>query len=379
MKTVFRNISSFILLILLLACAGLSFSQEFESNANARIIHNEKPLWGDEAKVSLEFVQKIGDIDAKDENFILYKIIDVERDDEGNIYVLDSGNLRIQKYAKTGKYLDTISRGGQGPGELGLPLGFALGSDGSFIIADLDGSMIKIFDKNGDELHRINVKRSFGSHIRLLGPETFIISDNSKRGVGGTVLPGKDEFPLYSIFNMNGELLYTIGKPLFYLRERDNGLRSLTVDSASSFEIGKGGSIYIAYKYKNRIEKRDSVGNLIFRADRPVRIDETEYKYDNNTMNSPNVISTNIGIDNENRLWVETYVKVIDEGETNARFNLRSTIADNARFEIFDREGILLGYVPIPMDYFRFRMINDRIYFIDIDRVSVHEYRIVEK
>ena len=121
------------------------------------------------------------------------------------------------------------------------------------------------------------------------------------------------------------------------------------------------------------------MGNLIFREDRPVKNDETEYKYDNNRMKSPNVISTNIGIDNESRLWVETYLKVIEEGETYARFNLRSTSAENARFEIFDREGILLGYVPLPMDYFKFRIIDNRIYFIDIDRVSVHEYSIVEK
>ena len=378
MKFISKNIPLIILSMPLFAFAGILTAQEFESNANARIIHNEKPLWGNESKVSLEFVQKIGDIDAINENYILFNVIDVERDDEGNIYVLDSGNSRIQKYDNAGKYLITIGRSGHGPGELGVPIGFAIGPNGSFIIGESQGRMIKIFDRDGKEIRRFNLKRWSGSYlIRFLGPETVIISNNRKLSMGGT--PDRDEIPLYSIYNLNGNLLYTIGEPLFFIIAREDGSRTPLFDSAAPFETGNDGNIYISYRYKNRIEKRDSKGNLIFRADRPVRIDETEYKYDNNTMNSPNVISTNIGIDNENRLWVETYVKVIEEGETNARFNLRSTIADNARFEIFDREGILLGYVPLPMDYFKFRIIDDRIYFIDIDRVSVHEYSIVEK
>ena len=48
---------------------------------------------------------------------------DVAVDKAGNIYILDSGNARIQKFGPDGKYLATIGRKGQGPGEFILPDG----------------------------------------------------------------------------------------------------------------------------------------------------------------------------------------------------------------------------------------------------------------
>lgn len=41
----------------------------------------------------------------------------VEVDDQGNIYVVDYSNTRIQKYDRSGRYLDSYGRRGQGPGE----------------------------------------------------------------------------------------------------------------------------------------------------------------------------------------------------------------------------------------------------------------------
>jgi hypothetical protein len=42
---------------------------------------------------------------------------DMEVDDQGNIYVVDYSNARIQKYDRSGRYLDSYGRSGQGPGE----------------------------------------------------------------------------------------------------------------------------------------------------------------------------------------------------------------------------------------------------------------------
>ena len=57
-----------------------------------------------------------------DENYLFYRVWDIQADARGNIYVLDSGATRIQKYDKNGKYLQTIGRQGQGPGEFQRPI-----------------------------------------------------------------------------------------------------------------------------------------------------------------------------------------------------------------------------------------------------------------
>ena len=50
-----------------------------------------------------------------------------------------------------------------------------------------------------------------------------------------------------------------------------------------------------------------------------------------------------------------------------------------AHFELFDSEGILLGYVPVPQDIYRMRIKGDRLLIVEGQQVSVYEYRIVER
>ena len=61
-------------------CAGGIFSVVFgqskktyttETKDGVKYIHNIEPLWGKEQNIKLEFVRKIGDLDAKDVNFQL--------------------------------------------------------------------------------------------------------------------------------------------------------------------------------------------------------------------------------------------------------------------------------------------------------------------
>ena len=57
-----------------------------------------------------------GDPDAGDQS--LYNPSDIAVADDGRIFVLESGNRRIQVFSATGKYEATIGREGQGPGEI---------------------------------------------------------------------------------------------------------------------------------------------------------------------------------------------------------------------------------------------------------------------
>lgn len=82
------------------------------------IANPNEPVFG-EIIFDLEEDLRIGK--ESNENYLFYKIRDVQVDLSENIYVSDMNNYRIQKIDKNGKYLQTIGRWGQGPGEFEQP------------------------------------------------------------------------------------------------------------------------------------------------------------------------------------------------------------------------------------------------------------------
>ncbi len=122
------------------------------SNENGiEVIKNPTvPLYGD-IKFNLKEDLSIGQ--ENDNRYMFYRIIDVKVDADENIYVMDIGNKRIQKYDRFGKYLCTIGREGQGPGEFQSPLSFDI-DDNQGIVGVLDGRKLKLFDKKGKYLNK---------------------------------------------------------------------------------------------------------------------------------------------------------------------------------------------------------------------------------
>ncbi|MGD8536731.1 MAG: 6-bladed beta-propeller [Candidatus Aminicenantes bacterium] len=99
----------------------------------------------------------IGEVEG-DENYMFGSGIVFNTDDEGNFYVADSDNHRIQKYDPEGKYLLTIGREGQGPGEFrsfSLP---RFDKDNHLYIVDGSSRRISFFDKNGQYLRQIRLQ-----------------------------------------------------------------------------------------------------------------------------------------------------------------------------------------------------------------------------
>ena len=260
-----------------------------------------------------------------------------------------------------------------------LPNGIVLDSQSNLYVIDIYGGLIKVLNSEGEEIRRFKTERSLDRVVRFLTPETMITGGFKRIFRDSSRPPDKKDYPVYSVYDLKGRILYSLGNSIFFKMFSDGDVSRYSIDGAAPFAVDGDGNLYITYKYKNRIEKRDFQGSLIFRADRPLLIEESEFRIDNDLVVSPNVVSANIGVDHNNLIWVETYVREIEEGLNLLRIDKKTTIANNTRFEIFDNEGILLGYIPIPMDYYRMRIEGDRIFFIDTDRISVHEYKIVEK
>ena len=133
--------------ILFVAFALFSHSaaQQIETVDGVRVVHNEKgEKRGENLPITIELVRTIGDIDTLDENLAFNSPSDIVMDDNGNIYILDAGNCRIQKFDPEGKFLASFGREGQGPGEFQSPSSLDFDAEGNLIVADRRSRKIQI-------------------------------------------------------------------------------------------------------------------------------------------------------------------------------------------------------------------------------------------
>jgi len=104
------------------------------------------------------------------------EIYDLALDNQGALYVCDSKAKNIKKFDASGKFVKTIGKGGQGPGEFEYPYEVEVFRD-RLIVRDLMGSRISLFDLNGKYLSSVPIDRKEGSwrRFRALPDGRFIV------------------------------------------------------------------------------------------------------------------------------------------------------------------------------------------------------------
>ena len=105
-------------------------------------------------------------------------------DSKENIYVLDYKDAQIKVFDNCGKYLKTIGRKGQGPGEMTSPYAISISNDDEIMVQDLNNHRLIFFTVNGDLTREISTAQLLmvGSAIDTEGN---IIGLVSRRGPEG--------------------------------------------------------------------------------------------------------------------------------------------------------------------------------------------------
>lgn len=81
-------------------------------------------------------------------------------DAQGNLYVTDPGNNRVQKFDSQGNYLSQFGSRGTGNGQFNTPLGIAIDASGNIYVADAGNNRVEKFDASGNYLNQFG---AFGS------------------------------------------------------------------------------------------------------------------------------------------------------------------------------------------------------------------------
>ncbi|MFY9741035.1 MAG: SMP-30/gluconolactonase/LRE family protein [Candidatus Sulfotelmatobacter sp.] len=78
------------------------------------------------------------------------KPTNVAVDKDGNLYVSDTMNDRVEEFDADGQFIRTFGKNGDGPGEFTRPKGIAVDCDGHVWVADANMNRIQIFTPEGD-------------------------------------------------------------------------------------------------------------------------------------------------------------------------------------------------------------------------------------
>ncbi|MFC1563849.1 NHL repeat-containing protein [candidate division KSB1 bacterium] len=382
MKRLPKRIIAVLLFLSLLSCGKGESPEELtyntEVNDGVKHIHNFANAWGENPGISIELVRKIGDIENTDENFMFFFPIDVCVDKENNLYILDRGNCRIQKYDEQFNFIRTIGSKGPGPGEMNFAASLDIDSEGNLHVMDSGNMRIEIYNPDGKSLMSFRPDMKYLMASRLFPGGGYITQSLHVIPIIQKNLDFED-IPRLDTYDEKGRLVKSFGSIFDFGDEKSNLYRN-----GVYFTVDNDSNVIVTFMYLNRIEKYSKDGELFFRTDRPLDIDVD--------LLDLRIISSAVESDSKNYKWVSTLNRKLNDkenisyGEGDApgggmaaylHKSSEVTETDVYELEIFNSEGILQGKIPI--DYFcdNLRIFGDRLFVIDTFRaMCVYEYRI---
>jgi beta-lactamase regulating signal transducer with metallopeptidase domain len=348
-------------------------------------IHNLFPKFEDKPKIKLDFVWKIGDLEENEKNYQFFNAFDASMDKDGNTYVMDCGNHRIQVFGTAGNYLKTIGRAGKGPGEFQELFSMDINDDGHLYIYDRGKRSMERFDSEGKFIKSTRLQGNY-SYIRITGPDIFctplIDVMYPDLMIWRRAFPGREgskDLKCISSVSIMDET-----KKEFCTGLPEEGITHGSQINANVFETDNHHNLFVAFKHQNKIEKYTPDGQLLFTTDRPLNYSieyktvEKIWRSGDNQEKFPEFagtyVSERIGIDGKGRIWVVTYT---DQPVKDEELNIVK--AGMKVFEIFSPEGILLTRIPYPDENIIFvRLKDNHLLFTDKDYLAIHKYRIVD-
>ncbi len=363
------------LFFIIISCSGHNIPENhtIEIIDGYKTVRNMYPLELKDKSSQLEFIRKIGGLDANEDILNFYYPIDITSDHNENLFILDRGNHRIVRIFNDS--IEAFGTKGNGPGEFTYPVNIDLDVDGNLVIAD--NKKYHVFTTNGEFIRTKTMNFSLYS-LKTLKSGLFLdkcLTDST----------------LMRISNTNGKIISKFGEPLDNEdRQKFNLMNRVYITSGNN-------GFFVSFKHSNLIQKYSIQGKLLLNITRKLAYD-ISYEPIKTSMNKRgeivrtgrgfSLVSKGIAIDNNDRLWVITAGRQESDEEhvnpvysiegRNIKYSGNSPDSTNMyKLELYNNQGILLSEVRLNHYCDDINIFGDRLLIIDSIRgMCVYEYKI---
>lgn len=367
MKKQIMLISLFIFIFLAISCSEKSsYPVRTEIIDEVKVITNPEYPRDGQVRYQLEEELSIGEEEI-DENYMFNQPQSVKVSEDGSIYVLDGRDICIKVHDREGKYLRTIGRQGQGPGEFSSGfLSFDISSDGKIYIMDSRNSCVIVMDKQGDFLHssrlpgRLFMEMKKDKYNFIYFERRFTDEEARKMTIHRYNSIG-DEILNYGTFK--------IVQPVIQRIKTSSISSTSRIAATTVWTVDQEGKLHAGYGNKYQISVYNPNGSLSFKFGRdytPV----ANKNYDGTPLRPKyigvfNVITRHWFFDENDNLWIETPSKEDIE---------------EIVYDIFSPEGIYLKSTHLKYRILHFK--NGKAYSIvttDEGFKAVKRFRMIEQ
>jgi len=291
--------------------------------------------------------------EAKPEMAMLNKPLDLRVDDQGRVYVMDWGDVHIKVYDSQGRFLRTIGRKGQGPGEFDMPAFFDLMTGGKVCILDGRQRRITILTSEGQYLSGFRFDGFFRT-LAIDGQDRLFLA----KYAAAEELKLSTEFRevpyITSIFRTDAS-----GKEMVHLTDflgevqvmkavGSGGITSMGGLYIVIWGINRQGKLYGGFNEIYRLGAYGSDGKIEFAFGREFSpLKNSRYKGLPGQKFTMPALTEKIVFDEMENLWLELY---------------KDDATKDFTYDVFSPEGIYLKQVRINQRIFQFK--NRKVYSI---------------
>jgi hypothetical protein len=357
------------LFIILVSCGNqkTEWKGTVEEENGVTVVKNPKEPIHKEDVFILEEELSIGSGDEGEE-YSFFRIGNIAVNDRESIYVADIASAHIRVFDSDGKYLRTIGRKGQGPGEMQMPSYVQITSKNEVMVHDYMAQRLSFFSLDGKYLRQMSTAKTRTPYIPIKMDSQgnlIVFAAFAPPPVGGKEL---------RIYDSDLELLMIVAKEERGTRGIfDIGKSSLYCDVSPSDNIVWGDSKEYVLQILNQ---RGDLIKKIIKEYIPIEITaEDKEKYEKQyaepvkrgmrlNFRGHFPAFSEISIDDEERVFVKTYERV--EGREDLFY-----------FDVFEAEGKYIAKVPIQANLNRDSIWkNNKLYTIEEDEEG---YQVVKR
>jgi len=125
-----------------------------------------------------EFIKTIGKRGSEPGNFNLPLL--ASTDNEGNLYVMDSGNFRVQRFNANGEFQQIFGKVGRNLGDFSRPKGIDIDRDGNIYVVDTSFGNFQIFDRDGRLLLFIGDRTDKNEPAKYILPADIEVDEDGR-------------------------------------------------------------------------------------------------------------------------------------------------------------------------------------------------------